>query len=157
MNREELLAALKEPFNPSVIQWKIGVTNKKKVQRETGNQNARPTKAQVMPYIRFTDIAKRLDEVVGIDGWQTVFPFKGCCELSLKMPDGTWITKSNCAGETDVEGEKGAATEAFKRAAVMFGVFRYAYYVPKYWVDIDQYGKFKEPQLPQWALPKEKS
>ena len=40
---------------------------------------------------------------------------------------GVWITKTDGAGETDIEGEKGAFSDAFKRAAVHHGVARYLY------------------------------
>ena len=51
------------------------------------------------------------------------------CELSLKI-NGVWITKTDGAGDTNIEGEKGGLSDAFKRAAVKFGVGRYLYYMP---------------------------
>lgn len=155
MTAEELLNALKDPFPANVVHWRVGNTNKKKIQRETGNQNAKATKGQALTYINSRDVMKRLDDVCGIDGWQVRYPFEGCCELSIKMPDGTWITKANGAGKTDIEGEKGIFSDAFKRAATMFGIGRYLYYLPSPWVDLDQYGKFTPPALPAWALPKQ--
>lgn len=63
---------------------------------------------------------------------------------------------SNGAGETQVEGEKGKFSDAFKRAAVLWGVGRYLYYLPNTWCNLSN-GKIKQtPNLPNWAIPKEK-
>lgn len=139
----ELLALLKEPFPARDIHWRVGATSKDK------------SKGIALAYLNARDVMKRLDDVAGMENWQTRYPFAGCCELSIKVGD-EWITKSNGAGETQVEGEKGQASDAFKRAAVLFGVGRYLYYLPTQWVELDQYRKItKTPNLPSWALPKE--
>tara|TARA_R110000851_G_scaffold284617_1_gene438177 strand:- start:1290 stop:1529 length:240 start_codon:yes stop_codon:yes gene_type:complete len=41
--------------------------------------------------------------------------------------DGEWVWKSDGAGETSIEGEKGGFSDAFKRAAVHFGYARELY------------------------------
>ena len=41
--------------------------------------------------------------------------------------DGEWIWKSDGAGETSIEGEKGGFSDAFKRAGVHFGYARELY------------------------------
>jgi hypothetical protein len=64
-----------------------------------------------------------------------------------------WVWKANGAGETQVEGKKGEYSDAFKRAAVMWGIGRYLYDLPNVWVNLDQYGKFEPPNLPDWAIP----
>lgn len=73
---------------------------------------------------------RRLDEVVGPWGWQTKYHHMGggrlTCELSVDYA-GSWITKSDGAGETQVEGEKGVFSDAFKRAAVQHGIGRFLY------------------------------
>ena len=67
-----------------------------------------------------------------------------------------WITRAGGAGDTDIEAEKGALSDAFKRAAVLFGIGRYLYDLPNEWIEIDEYKKFKrKPSLPAWALPKD--
>lgn len=144
---------LKEPFDPRVIHWRVGATNAKKIQRETGDKNAKPTKGIAVAYINSRDVTKRLDDVCG-DLWQDRYPFEGCCEIGLKI-DGEWLWRSNGAGKTDFEAEKGQYSDAFKRAAVMWGVGRYLYYLENIWVDLDQWGKFTTPTLPKWAYPKE--
>lgn len=144
---EEILAAFKEPFPPEVIHWRIGMTNSDK------------TSGVGLAYLNARDIMKRLDDVVGWDNWQCTYPFSGCCELSVRIDDD-WITKSNCADVTQVEAIKGQASDALKRAAVLFGIGRYLYYLDNEWVQIEPAGKshklVRTPSLPSWALPKKK-
>jgi hypothetical protein len=57
--------------------------------------------------------------------------------------------------DTHVEAEKGKCSDAFKRAAVVWGIGRYLYGLSTPRVQIDQYGKWeKDPPLPAWATPK---
>ena len=149
MSAENVYAALKEPFDPNVIHWRVGSTNAKSL----GCKPWEATKGIALAYLNARDVMKRLDDVVGMENWQCKYPFVGCCELSLRL-GGEWITKSNLAGETQVEAEKGQASDAFKRAAVLFGVGRYLYYLPNTWSDLEK-GKIKgNPKLPAWAIPK---
>jgi hypothetical protein len=76
------------------------------------------------------------------------------CDLGIFDDNvGDWLWRANGAGETQVEGEKGALSYAFKRAAVLWGIGRYLYYLPNKWVDMDERKKFTPPQLPDWATP----
>lgn len=145
---------LKKPFDPKVIHWRVGATNKRKIQQETGNQNAKPTKGIALAYVNARDVMKRLDDVCG-DDWQARHPYKGYCEIGIKI-DGEWLWRGDGAGETDVEGEKGQFSDAFKRAGVPWGIARYLYYLPNVWVDLDRHGKFTPPPLPSWAMPSNK-
>lgn len=138
---------LKQPFNPSVIHWRVGSTTKDK------------QKGMALAYIDARDVMKRLDEVLGAANWSDTYDEtptgRLICRLSIRIND-EWIMKSDGAGDTNVEGEKGAISDAFKRAAVKWGVGRYLYYLPAVWCEIDQYKKItKPPALPNWALPKE--
>lgn len=143
----EILAALKEPFDPKVVSWRVGATNGDK------------TKGIALAYIDARDVMKRLDDVMGAE-WQCRYPFEGCCEIGLRI-GGEWVWRSNGAGETQVEAEKGQYSDAFKRAAVLWGIGRYLYYLPNVWADLKPQGKSyvlaAQPQLPSWALPKAKS
>jgi hypothetical protein len=47
----------------------------------------------------------------------------------------------NGAGDSDVEAEKGAISDAFKRAAVKWGIGRYLYDLDSPWVDLVPAGK----------------
>jgi hypothetical protein len=139
---------LKEPFDVKVVHWRVGATNAKKL----GCKPWEATKGIALAYIDARDVMKRLDDVCG-DDWQVRYPFKGCCEVGIKIND-EWIWRSNGAGETDVEGEKGMYSDAFKRAAVLWGVGRYLYYLPNTWCDLKNGKILATPSLPKWALPK---
>lgn len=123
----DILKELKRPFDPKLVKWRVGGGGKK------------------LAYIDSRDVMKRLDEVCGVDGWQAKYiPIDNgfICELSIRI-DGEWVTKSNAAGYTKIESVKGGASDALKRAAVLFGVGRYLYYLTP---------STKE-QLPDWATP----
>jgi hypothetical protein len=139
---------LKEPFNPKIIHWRVGSTNAKKL----GCKPWEATKGIALAYIDARDVMKRLDQVCG-DSWQVKYPFKGCCEIGIKV-DNEWLWRSNVAGETQVEGEKGQGSDSFKRAAVLWGVGRYLYYLPNVWCDLKNGKISTTPTLPAWALPK---
>jgi hypothetical protein len=142
---------LKKPFPEERIHWRVGATNARSVRRD--NPNAKPTKGVALAYIDARDVMERLDETVGPDKWQCRYPFKGCCEIGILIGD-TWIWRGNGAGETDVEGEKGQYSDAFKRAGVMWGIGRYLYALPNEWHELNERGHLKgQPKLPQWATP----
>ena len=121
---------LKKPFSLNVLNWRVGGGG------------------TVLAYLNARDVMKRLDDVCG-DSWQVEYPFEGCCRIGIKIND-EWVWRSNGAGETNIEGEKGQYSDAFKRAAVLWGVGRYLYYLPKY-----KGNPNNPPDLPKWALPKE--
>jgi len=111
----DILGMLKQPFGSGELTWRPG----------GGGSH--------LAYIDARCAMKRLDDVVGIDGWQDSYKSldgRTVCELSLKI-NGVWITKTDGAGDTNIEGAKGGLSDAFKRAAVKFGVGRYLYYIPK--------------------------
>jgi hypothetical protein len=139
----DIYKQLKRPFHERSISWRVGATNKDK------------TKAIALAYIDARDVMQRLDDVFGMN-WQVRYSHaetKTICELSVQI-EGNWITRANGAGDSDIEAEKGAISDAFKRAAVMFGIGRYLYELPNEWVAIDEYKKIlKPPQLPHWATP----
>lgn len=146
VSAEAMLQALKNPFEPRFVKCRVGATSKD------------GRKGIALFYIDSREVQKRLDDICGIDGWQSKFypTDKGViCELSIRMPDGTWITKSDGGVYTKkVTPFKGGCSDAFKRAAVQFGVGRYLYYIPKQWYPLNEYKTFEtEPQLPKWALP----
>ena len=90
-------------------------------------------KALALAYIDARDVMDRLDDVCGPNNWQTEYfeTAKGrvICSLSIFICD-RWITKADGAGDTDVEGDKGGISDAFKRAAVHWGIGRYLYDLP---------------------------
>lgn len=116
---------LKEPFDPSVVSWRVGSTNQEK------------TKGIALAYIDARDVMKRLDEVAGPANWQDEYHYFGdtaICYISIHIGDGVWIKKGDGAGDTQVEAEKGRISDAFKRAAVKWGIVRYLYDLDSPWV-----------------------
>ena len=88
----------------------------------------------------------RLDTVFGVDGWQTKYEYLGgrmICNLSVQFND-TWITKSDGAGDSNIEGEKGGISDSLKRAAVLLGIGRYLY-------NPNAFNANREPA--SWATP----
>tara|TARA_S200002703_G_scaffold159995_1_gene175953 strand:- start:4029 stop:4646 length:618 start_codon:yes stop_codon:yes gene_type:complete len=153
-NKMSRFEDLKKPFPAEKIHWRVGATNKEK------------TKGIALAYLDARDVMERLDEVVGPENWQAEYPFVGCCRIGIRCKemraDGVsfteqWVWKSNGAGETDVEGEKGQYSDAFKRAAVLWGIGRYLYDLPNTWVPIKPQGRSyvlaTTPPLPTWAVP----
>ena len=143
-NAKTITEQLKEPFDPSKIHWRVGATSKDK------------TTGIALAYLDARDVMKRFDEVCG-DLWQCEYPFDGCCRIGVKIGD-EWLWRSNGAGETDIEGEKGKFSDAWKRAAVLWGVGRYLYYLPNKWCKLKPRGKSWElaetPTLSHIFLPK---
>ncbi len=134
------------PLPPSRVSWRIG------------RKNADKTKASLLAYIDARDVMEMLDRCVGFENWQCRYPLARdgllICEVGLRI-NGEWQWRANGAGDTQVEAEKGKCSDAFKRAAVVWGIGRYLYGLPSPWVQIDQYGKWdKDPQLPELATPK---
>lgn len=148
IEKENLIAKLKDPFPQKVIHFRVGATNAKTL----GCKPWEATKGIALAYVNARDVMKRLDDVCGVE-WQAEYPFNGCCRIGIKI-DGEWYWRSNGAGQSEIEGEKGEYSDSFKRAAVMWGVGRYLYYLPNSWHELKD-GKFvSTPALPAWALPK---
>lgn len=134
------------PFPPSAVSWRIGQKSKDK------------TKAKLLAYIDARDVMERLDKACGFNNWQCRYSLADngllICEIGVRV-DGEWLWRANGAGDTQVEAEKGKCSDAFKRAAVVWGIGRYLYGLPSPYVAIDQYGKWdKDPALPEWATPR---
>jgi hypothetical protein len=150
--------------------------------------------ALAVAYLDARTIMDRLDDTMGIDGWEDAYDIIGemkdaksqvACRLTLHfaaaVPPGTpgsrglTVTRCDVGAQSDQpdigDKMKSAFTDAFKRAAVKFGIGRYIGHLPKVWtpckVRVGQDGKpvlnqkgkmeFKEfikaPALPGWAVP----
>lgn len=132
--------SLAAPFPPERISWRVGTSNKKKRQRETGDNYAKATKGMALAYIDARDVMGRLDEVCGPGGWQCKYSHaegKTVCDIGIKVDD-EWVWKADGAGNSDIEAEKGALSDAFKRAAVRWGIGRYLYGISSPWCDLDE-------------------
>lgn len=103
---------------------------------QTVTESNGKTSALALAYIDGRDVMNRLDEVCGVSGWQCRYTHaeqKTVCEIGIKI-EGEWIWKADGAGDTDIEAEKGSLTDAYKRAAVRWGVGRYLYSLGSPWV-----------------------
>lgn len=116
----KISAALSQPFDPSTIKWRLGQTFQR-------NGEWRGT---ALAYIDARHVMDRLDQVVGPHGWQTTIDEKPSgrvlCSMGVKYGD-EWVFKTDGAGNTDIEGDKGGISDAIKRAAVQHGIGRYLY------------------------------
>jgi hypothetical protein len=147
MNSQELMTALKRPFEEKQISWRVGSTNQDK------------SSGLALAYIDARDVMHRLDNLFPME-WQDRYHTNGnktFCEIGLFI-EGQWLWRSDGAGDTDVEAEKGAISDAFKRAAVKWGIGQYLYALPQQWFDLTPAGRSYKlagtPTLPKWATPK---
>jgi len=118
----DLFAALAAPFEPDEV----------KVRSQGGRQ---------LSYVTARTVMNRLDEVLGPENWWDDFvPLEHSviCRLTIRLPDGTTMTKADAGGYAGMadpgDDDKSGFADAFKRAAVKFGVGRYLYRdgVPKF-------------------------
>ena len=134
--------ALKRPFPEKSISWRPGAITKD------------GTKCIPLAYIDARDVMHRLDEVFPM-AWQCRYTHaegKTICEIGVKI-DKEWIWRAGGAGDTDIEAEKGAISDAFKRAAVLFGIGQYLYNLPNEWMPCTDRKINGTPKLPDWATP----
>lgn len=109
-------------------------------------------KALALPYIDARVVMERLDTVCGPENWQDEYMYldkRTFSIISIKI-DGEWIKKTDCAGDSDVEGEKGAASDAFKRAAVKWGIGRELYEMETPWVPCKSYDLNGKKKFSGW-------
>jgi hypothetical protein len=128
---QDLFDALCAPFAAEEIDWRVGSTTADK------------SKGMALAYIDARAAMDRFDSACGIDGWACNYQPNGqmmLCNVGVRMPNGEWVWKADGAGATDVEGEKGMLSDAFKRAAVKFGVGRYLYSMDSPWIEIEPAG-----------------
>ena len=110
---------LAEPFDPQRVHWRVG----KVFDDGTGI---------VLAYLDARDVMGRLDEVCGPENWEDRYEETGSgrviCTIGIRCgKDRHYVEKSDGAGDTGFEGAKGGISDAFKRAAVKWGIGRYLY------------------------------
>ncbi|MBI1914541.1 MAG: hypothetical protein HYS12_07360 [Planctomycetes bacterium] len=144
----DLMQQLQAPFAPGAIKFKPGVI--------TGNR------ALALPFVDSRAVQDRLDEVLGVAGWQDSYqPLPDgsvVCTLRVRI-GGEWIAKVDVGSpaEQPDAGDrcKAAFSDALKRAAVKYGVGRYLYRLPPLWADYDPAKKrfVQPPTLPMPPRP----
>src|SRR5438045_1047322 len=145
---ERLAQAFSQPFDVAEVRFKPGVVS--------GNR------ALALAYVDARVIQDRLDDVLGVGGWQDDYEClpdgSVVCRLRLRLGD-EWVTKVDVGGPSEQpdggDRLKAAFSDALKRAAVKFGIGRFLYRLPAQWHDYDpQRRQFvRPPQLPASALP----
>lgn len=135
------IADLAAPFPPHAVHWRAQ------------NVTRDGDKALALAYIDARDVMDRLDEVCGPANWQTYYDEtptgRVICKLSIRIDD-EWICKSDGAGSTAVEGEKGGISDALKRAAVAWGVGRYLYDLRNIWAACESRDNNGRKQWVKW-------
>jgi len=96
-------------------------------------------------YLDSRAIQNRLDKAVGALNWSNSFSTwqenAQICGISIyNQSIGEWVTKHDGADNSKIEAIKGGLTDAFKRAAVLWGIGRYLYQIDGVWVEIEQRG-----------------
>lgn len=135
------LADLAAEFPRSAVSWRAQTLTRDN------------SKALALAYIDARDVMDRLDDVCGAENWQDRYEFHGTrtvCYLSIRIGD-EWITKADGAGDSDVEAEKGAISDALKRAAVKWGIGRYLYAIASPWVPCETYEKAGKHYWSKWS------
>lgn len=174
MTNEEMRKKLLEPFPPESVHWRI--------RTKLGADHA-----YVLAYIDARDVMDRLDDVFGVGHWerkQRIQDGNHLCSIVIHFHDedrNVWIdaTVEDVAEPTDIEAQKGGASDSFKRAAVNLGIARVYYtlgdtkvklengYIPDYEkkrlrdeVLIPAYKKFAEEyglDAAKWIMKSEQS
>lgn len=106
------LSGLKEPME---YKWKVQTVN------EYG--------ATFVSHVDARDVQDRLDAVVGPQNWKDEYSVINgglFCTLYILI-NGEWIGKTDIGTKSSFEKEKGEASDAFKRAAVKWGIGRFLY------------------------------
>lgn len=104
-----------------------------------GNFNKEKSKCTLLLYKTARTDAKYLDQVVGCYNWQKkYYELNGVIYCSLGIYDNEkheWVWKDDAGAETQVEKEKGTASDSFKRAGFAWGLGRELYSSPTIWLD----------------------
>lgn len=146
---EAIARALAEYFEPDEVKYKPAVVS--------GNR------ALALWYVDARVIEDRLDDVMGVTGWQDEYQIEPdgsvVCRLRLKIA-GEWLTKVDVGSPSEQpdggDRLKAAFSDSLKRAAVKWGVGRYLYRMPSQWCDYDAHKKqfLRPPQIPAAFLPR---
>lgn len=145
---DALRKQLAEPFSTLDVHWRAG--------------EILQDRCLAIPYVNARTVQERLDDVLGIDGWRTNFQYVTnndvMCVLECKI-NGEWIRRSDVGSPSaqmpnSADNQaKGAFSDALKRAAVQFGVGRYLYAMPSFWVKYDAKSRsFDIPTIPKRFL-----
>lgn len=140
MDDKELLEQLSAEFPREELGWLPKLTQKK----DKSNYMKKGIQvAMCLAHLDSRHIQNRLDEVLGPFGWSDDYvpgPIGNSikCYLTIKMEDKE-VTKSDVGVPSAFDKEKGAISDALKRAAVKYGIGRYLYSFEARWIPFDGY------------------
>lgn len=109
-------------------QWRVQSFSKNKPQ------------GQCVAYIDARDVMNLLDEVCGQGSWQSDFKDIGgqtFAGIGINI-DGNWVWKWDTGSESNIEKEKGQASDSLKRAGVQWGIGRFLYDFPIQYVPANE-------------------
>lgn len=117
---------------------------------------------KVIAFVDARTIVERLNEVMGLDGWQdayqTLVEGEVRCTLSLKF-GGQWIPRTDVGSMSKQEDvgdrAKAAHSDALKRTAVKFGIGLYLHRLKNLEGAYDGKRITQWPTLPTWAIAEE--
>lgn len=95
-----------------------------------------------------------LDETVGAENWDCRYrEVKGnlFCEVGIFTEDRGWVRKQDVGIPSNMEAEKGEASDAFKRACFKWGIGRELYTAPFIWVPRESLKTLKKNDRGKWA------
>ena len=93
-----------------------------------------------------------LDETVGSENWQCGFyECKGTlfCKVGVQV-EGNWVCKDDAGAPSNMESEKGEASDAFKRACFKWGIGRELYSAPFIWVPASKLKRHSQGKNGKW-------
>jgi len=154
-DQSKIFERLRAPFPVESVQWRVGARSSDK------------KRGQALPYLTARDVQERLDEVVGPENWKNELLAAPngngvMCVISLKVA-GEWVSKADIAQQDDISGAehgtdkadkkleiavKGAASDAFKRAAVLWGIGRYLYAIEAPWCNLEMERYIPDREIP---------
>ncbi|QDP46240.1 MAG: putative Erf [Prokaryotic dsDNA virus sp.] len=141
--------------NQKIKELLLAETPKDRVKFRIGRKYANNQRAHMLAYVDARYVQDRLDEVIGSENWSNSFEVIDntlFCAITVVFPDGKAVTKTDCGTESNVEKEKGEASDAFKRAAVMLGIGRDLYDLPNHFnmhADLNEKGFPPKDWTPQ--------
>ena len=100
-----------------------------------------------------TDMAL-LDETIGTENWQCDYRSidgKLFCGIGCRFKDGEWVWKWDVGVPSNMEAEKGEASDAMKRAGFKWGIGRELYTAPHVWVPSDKCNVYQNNRSGRFA------
>lgn len=132
---------LAAPFAPDAIEWRV-----------QGKPGA-GKRCQLVPYVDARAVQDRLDAVVGPGAWSFELEPLVVDAGELRVARGRLslygVAKDDIGTASNFEASKGCASDALKRAAVLWGIGRYLYRLPVVWAQLDSEGKIPAAKLEQ--------